>query len=264
MDTRLLNPFKQALHSGRLQIGLWHSLASHLVVEILADSGFDWILIDTEHAPNELPMVLSELQAMSGGSAHAVVRPPWNDSVIIKRLLDVGAQSLLIPYVETEEEAQRAVRSTRYPPQGFRGFASQARASRYGRIKGYHRAANAEVCLLLQVETKRGLENLERIARVEGVDGVFIGPGDLSAALGYLGEPNHPEVVKTIDDAIRRIKAAGVAPGILSGDAELAQHYIELGCLFAAVGSDIGLLANGAERLAAKFRGKNSGRRASG
>ena len=257
---RLVNPFKQALKSGRLQIGLWHSLSSHLAVEILADSGFDWILIDTEHAPNEVPMVLAQLQAMSGATAHAVVRPAWNDQVIIKRLLDVGAQSLLIPYVETEEEAKRAVQSTRYPPEGFRGFASQARASRYGRIKGYHAAANAEICLLLQVETKRGLENLERIARVEGVDGVFVGPGDLSAALGYLGEPNHPEVVKTIDKAIRRIKDAGSVPGILSGDAQLAQHYIEQGCLFAAVGSDIGLLANGAEQLAAKFRSQNPGR----
>jgi 4-hydroxy-2-oxoheptanedioate aldolase len=257
---RLTNPFKQALKSGRLQIGLWHSLSSHLVVEILADSGFDWILIDTEHAPNELPMVLTQLQAMSGGSAHAVVRPAWNDSVIIKRLLDIGAQSLLIPYIETEEEAKRAVMATRYPPQGFRGFASQARASRYGRIKGYHGAANAEICVLLQVETRRGLENLERIAQVEGVDGVFVGPGDLSAALGYLGEPNHPEVVKTIDKTIRRIKDAGGVPGILTGDVQLAQHYIEEGCLFAAVGSDIGLLASGAEQLVAKFRSRNPGR----
>jgi 4-hydroxy-2-oxoheptanedioate aldolase len=256
----LLNPFKQALKARRLQIGLWHSLSSHLVVEILADSGFDWILVDTEHAPNELPMVLTQLQAMSGGTAHPVVRPAWNDSVIIKRLLDIGAQSLLIPYVETEEEAKRAVMATRYPPEGFRGYASQARASRYGRIKGYHAAANAQICLLLQVETKRGLENLERIAGVEGVDGIFVGPGDLSAALGHLGEPNHPEVVKTIDEAIRRIKAAGSVPGILTGDAELAQHYIELGCLFAAVGSDIGLLANGAQRLAAGFRSRNPGR----
>jgi len=256
----LLNPFKQALKSGRLQIGLWHSLASHLVVEIIADSGFDWILLDTEHAPNELPMVLTQLQAINGSAAHAVVRPAWNDPVIVKRLLDVGAQSLLLPYVETQEEAERAVQSTRYPPQGIRGFASQARASRYGRIKGYHKAANAEMCLLLQVETKRGLENLEHIAGVDGVDGVFIGPGDLSAALGYLGQPTHPEVVKTIDDAILRIKAAGVAPGILTGDPDLAQHYIELGCLFAAVGSDIGLLANGAERLATKFRSQNPGR----
>ena len=257
---RLHNPFKQALKSGRLQIGLWHSLSSHIVVEVLADSGFDWIALDTEHAPNELPMVLAELQAMTGGTAHAVVRPAWNDPVLIKRLLDVGAQSLLIPYVETEEEARRAVMSVRYPPEGFRGFAGQARASRYGRIKGYHAAANAEICLLVQVETKRGLENLDQIAKVEGVDGVFVGPGDLSAALGYLGQPDHPEVVKVIDDTIQRIKDAGSAPGILSGDPELAQHYIDRGCLFAAVGSDVGLLARGADQLAAKFRSQNPGR----
>jgi len=257
---RLHNPFKQALKSGRLQIGIWHSLSSHLVAEILADAGFDWILIDTEHAPNELPMVLAELQAVSGGTAHAVVRPAWNDPVIIKRLLDIGAQSLLIPYVETEEEAKRAVMATRYPPEGFRGYAGQARASRYGRIKGYHAAANAEICLLVQVETRRGLENLEAIARVEGVDGVFVGPGDLSAALGFLGQPNHPEIVKIIEGMIGRIKKAGCAPGILTSDAELAQRYIELGCLFAAVGSDIGLVARGADQLAAKFKGQNAGR----
>ena len=257
---RLHNPFKQALKSGRLQIGLWHSLSSHLAVEILADAGFDWILLDTEHAPNELPMVHTQLLAACGGTAHAVVRPAWNDPVIIKRLLDIGAQSLLIPYVETEEEARRAVMSVRYPPEGFRGVAALTRASRFGRIKGYAEAASHEICLLLQVETKRGLENLERIARVEGVDGVFVGPGDLAAALGYLGQPNHPEVVKIIDDMIKRIKDAGSAPGILSGDAELAQHYIELGCLFAAVGSDTAILARGADQLAAKFRGQNPGR----
>jgi 4-hydroxy-2-oxoheptanedioate aldolase len=257
---RLHNPFKQALKSGRLQIGLWHSLSSHLAVEILADAGFDWILLDTEHAPNELPMVHTQLLAAGGGTAHAVVRPAWNDPVIIKRLLDIGAQSLLIPYVETEEEARRAVMSIRYPPEGFRGVAALTRASRFGRIKGYAEAASQQICLLLQVETKRGLENLERIARVEGVDGVFVGPGDLSAALGYLGQPNHPEVVKMIDDMILRIKNAGSVPGILCGDAELAQHYIELGCLFAAVGSDTALLAKGADQLAAKFRSQNPGR----
>ena len=185
---------------------------------------------------------------------------PWNDPVIIKRVMDAGAQSVLIPYVETEEEARRAVMSVRYPPEGFRGFAGQARASRYGRIKGYHAAANAEICLLLQVETKLGLDNLEAIASVEGVNGVFVGPGDLSAALGYLGQQNNPEIVKTIDDMIARIKKADCAPGILTGDAELAQHYIDRGCLFAAVGSDIGLLARGADQLAAKFRGQNPDR----
>jgi 4-hydroxy-2-oxoheptanedioate aldolase len=256
----LLNPFKRALLAGKLQIGLWQSLASHVTVEILSDAGFDWLLLDTEHAPNELPMVHSQLQAAATGTAHPVVRPAWNDQVIIKRLLDVGTQSLLIPYIETEEEARRAVASTRYPPQGVRGFASQSRASRFARIKEYYARASEEICVLLQVETKLGLENLEKIAGVEGVDGVFVGPGDLSAALGYLGQPGHPEVVKVIDDAVRRIKACGKAPGILTGDVKLAQHFIEIGCLFTAVGSDLGVLVNGAEQLASMFKSQNPGR----
>jgi len=256
----LLNPFKRALLAGKLQVGLWQSLASHVTVEILSDAGFDWLLLDTEHAPNELPMVHSQLQAAATGTAHPVVRPAWNDQVIIKRLLDVGTQSLLIPYIETEEEARRAVASTRYPPQGIRGFASQSRASRFARIKEYYARASEEICVLLQVETKLGLENLEKIAGVEGVDGVFVGPGDLSAALGYLGQPGHPEVVKVIDDAVRRIKACGKARGILTGDVKLAQHFIEIGCLFTAVGSDLGVLVNGAEQLASMFKSQNPGR----
>ena len=153
----LVNPFKRALKAGKLQIGLWQSLSSHVTVEILADAGFDWLLLDTEHAPNELPMVHSQLQAAGAGTAHPVVRPAWNDQVIIKRLLDIGAQSLLIPYIETEEEAKRAVASTRYPPHGLRGFASQSRASRFGRIKDYYVRAGEEICVLLQVETRLGL-----------------------------------------------------------------------------------------------------------
>jgi 4-hydroxy-2-oxoheptanedioate aldolase len=249
----LHNPFKHALKSGKLQLGLWHSLASPIVAEILGDAGFDWILLDTEHAPNELPMVLSELQAMGGGKSHPVVRPAWNDAVIIKRLLDIGAQSLLIPYVETEEEARRAVMSVRYPPEGFRGFAGQARASRYGRIKGYHAAANAEICLLLQVETKRGLDNLEAIASVDGVDGVFIGPADLAASLGFIGEPGHPEVKAAVLDAIVRIGACGKPAGILTPDPAFAKQCLAAGAVFVAVGIDAGLLARGADALLQQF-----------
>ncbi len=249
-----LNPFKRGLKAGQLQIGLWHSLASHLTVEVLAGSGFDWLLLDTEHAPNELPMVHSQLQAATGGTAHPVVRPAWNDQVLLKRLLDIGTQSFLIPYIETEEEAERAVAGTRYPPLGVRGFASQSRASRFGRVRDYYARAHDEICVLLQIETRLGLENLERIAGVDGVDGIFVGPGDLSAALGYLGQPGHPEMVKIIDDAIKRIKACGKAPGILTGTPDLARHYIEQGCLFIAVGSDVGLLVSGSEQLVARFR----------
>ena len=248
------NSFKRAIKAGQLQIGLWSSLSSHLTVEVLAGSGFDWLLLDTEHAPNELPMVYSQLQAAAGGTAHPVVRPPWNDTIVIKRLLDSGVQTFLIPYVQTEEEARQAVAATRYPPRGVRGFASASRASRFGRIKDYHTRAEEELCVLVQIETRLGLENLESIASVEGVDGVFIGPGDLSAELGYLGNPGHPDVQAAIEDAIRRIMACGKAPGILTGDEMLARRYIELGCLFTAVGSDVGILARATEQLAARFK----------
>jgi len=249
-----VNAFKAALKAGRQQIGLWSSLSSHLTVEVLAGAGFDWLLLDTEHAPNTMPMVLQQVQAARGGTAHPVVRPVWNDPVIIKGYLDAGVQSFLIPYVQDAAEAQQAVAATRYPPRGMRGFASASRASGYGRIKGYHQACEAEICVLVQVETRHALANLEAIAGTEGVDGVFIGPGDLSADMGFLGQPSHPEVVATIDDAIRRIKACGVAPGILTGDEALARHFINEGCLFTAVGADVSILVRETERLAVRFK----------
>jgi 4-hydroxy-2-oxoheptanedioate aldolase len=248
------NPFKRAIKAGRQQIGLWSSLSSHITVEVLAGSGFDWLLLDCEHAPNELPMVHSQLQAAAGGTAHPIVRPPWNDMVMIKRFLDIGTQTLLIPYVQTEEEAENAVAYTRYPPKGVRGYASASRASRFGRVKDYFARYEEELCVLVQVETRRGLDNLEAIANVDGVDGVFIGPGDLSAGLGHLNDAAHPEVQDAIADAIRRIRACGKAPGILTPDERQARRYIELGTLFTAVGADLGILARGSEALAAKFR----------
>jgi len=248
------NPFKHAIKSGRQQIGLWSSLSSNLTVEILAGSGYDWLLLDTEHSPNELPMVHSQLQAATGGTAHPIVRPPWNDTVMIKRFLDIGKQTLLIPYVQTEEEAQKAVAATRYPPKGVRGFASASRASRFGRVKDYFKRYEEELCVLVQVETRLSLDNLEAIAKVEGVDGVFIGPGDLSAGLGHLNDAAHPEVQSAIADAIKRIKACGKAAGILTPDEKQARRYIELGTVFTAVGSDLGLLARGSEALLARFK----------
>ncbi|MFM2074393.1 MAG: hypothetical protein RJB34_698 [Pseudomonadota bacterium] len=248
------NTFKRAILSGQPQIGLWSHLCSALSTEILADAGFDWLLLDMEHSPNELPDVLAQLQAMKGGTASAIVRPPWNDMVTFKRLLDIGVQTLLVPYVQTEAEARQAVAFTRYPPQGVRGYAGAPRASGYGRVKDYaHRCAD-ELCVLVQVETVQGLNNLEAIANVQGVDGVFIGPGDLSAALGHLGNPKHPEVLAKIDDAIERIRACGKAPGILTGDTSLAQHHLDRGCLFVAVGADQNLLRDSAQALAQRFR----------
>ena len=249
-----LNPFKRAIKAGRVQIGLWSCLASNISIEALAGAGFDWLLIDGEHSPNELPVVLSQLQALVGGTAHPVVRPPWNDAVRIKGLLDVGVQTFLIPYVQTAEEARQAVAATRYPPRGVRGFAGATRASRFGRVEHYHTLCEDEMCVLVQVETRAALRNLEAIAAVEGVDGVFIGPGDLSADLGHVGDLGHPDVQTVIEDAIARIAAAGNVPGILIGDEALAHRFIELGCLFTAVGADISILARGAEQLALRFR----------
>ncbi|MGA7779011.1 MAG: HpcH/HpaI aldolase/citrate lyase family protein [Paraburkholderia sp.] len=248
------NRFKRALAAGEQQIGLWSNLASHGAVELLAGAGFDWLLLDMEHAPNELPMVHCQLQAAMGSDTHPVVRPPWNDMVTIKRLLDVGAQTLLIPYVESAEEARNAVAYTRYPPEGVRGYASAARASGFGRITDYPKQCANELCLLVQIESRLGLDNLEKIAAVDGVDGVFVGPGDLSAALGHAGEIKHPDVQAAIENAIQRIVATGKPAGILIGDETLARRYIQLGCTFTAVGSDVGILGRGAEQLAARFK----------
>ena len=249
-----LNSFKRAIKAGQVQIGLWSCLSSNVTVEVLAGAGFDWLLLDCEHSPNELPMVLSQLQAATGGTAHVIVRPPWNDAVRIKGFLDAGVQTFLIPYVQNEEEARQAVAATRYPPRGVRGFAGATRASRFGRVKDYHARCEEEICVLVQVETRTAIDNLEAIARVEGVDGVFIGPGDLSADMGHLANIPHPEVQAAIEDAVRRVKAAGNIPGILLVDETLARRYVELGCLFTAVGSDIGILARGAEQLAQRFK----------
>src|SRR5918993_5358579 len=205
----VLNPFKRAIKAGKLQVGLWSSLSSHVSVEVIAGSGFDWLLLDTEHSPNELPMVHGQLQAMVGGSAHPVIRPPWNDTVVIKRFLDVGVQSFLVPYVQDEAEARAAVAATRYPPKGVRGVATASRASRFGRVKDYFARAEEGLCVIVQLESRKALGNLEAIAAVDGVDGLFIGPSDLSADLGHLGDPGHAEVQHSIEDAIRRIQACG-------------------------------------------------------
>lgn len=248
------NAFKQAIAAGKLQIGLWSSLCSNIVADIIGDSGFDWILLDTEHSPNEIPDLVEQLQAVRGGTATPIIRPAWNDAVLAKRALDIGAQTLLFPYVQNVEEAKRAVASTRYPPQGIRGVSVAARASRYGRTPGYLGKANAEICVLVQVETREAMKELEAIAGVDGVDGVFIGPSDLAASLGHLGNPAHPDVQEAIHDAVKRLKKVGKPAGILTGNEEEIRRYIEWGYLFVAVGSDVGLLAKSADTLAKKFK----------
>ena len=249
-----VNEFKRGIKAGKPQIGLWSSLSSHYSVEVIAGSGFDWLLLDTEHSPNDLENVVTQLQAASAYPTTAIVRPAWNDMVLIKRFLDVGVQTLLIPYVQTPEEAAQAVAYTRYPLRGVRGVAGTTRATRFGRVKDYFKRVEEELCVLVQVETRLGLDNLEAIAATDGVDGVFIGPADLSAGLGHLGDMAHPEVKKSIDDAIGRIRKAGKAPGILTAVEAEARHYLEIGCLFVAVGADVGLLARESEKLCAKFK----------
>jgi 4-hydroxy-2-oxoheptanedioate aldolase len=248
------NRFKHALKAGQAQIGLWSSLSSSYTVEVIAGAGFDWLLLDMEHSPNDLESLLGQLQAAAPYPTHPVVRVPWNDMVAIKRVLDVGAQSLLVPYVSTPEEAAAAVSYTRYPPGGVRGVAGTTRATRFGRIQDYARRASEELCLLIQVETRSALDNIEAICAVEGIDGVFIGPADLHASLGYPGETADPKVKPLIDDAIRRIRKAGRAPGILTPSEADARHWLQCGALFVAVGADVGILARGAEALAAKFK----------
>jgi len=248
------NAFKAALAARKLQIGLWSSLCSNIAAEIVSDSGFDWILLDTEHSPNEIPDLVKQLQAIQAGTATPIIRPAWNDAVLAKRALDIGAQTLLFPYVQNPEEAKRAVASTRYPPHGIRGVSVAARASRYGRVPGYLTKANAEICVLVQVETAPALRELEAIAQVGGIDGVFIGPSDLAASLGHLGNPAHAEVQAAIQDAVIRLKAVGKPAGILTGNEEEARRYIDWGYLFVAVGADVGLLARNADALAKNFK----------
>ncbi|HYG85570.1 MAG TPA: HpcH/HpaI aldolase/citrate lyase family protein [Azospirillum sp.] len=250
-----MNSFKRAIRAGRQQIGFWNSMASPTATEILAGSGFDWLLLDAEHAPNDVPGIMAQLQAMMENATHPIVRIPENDPIVIKRYLDIGVQSFLIPMMETVEEAEAAVAATRFPPQGIRGFAGASRASRFGRVKDYHRRAHEEICILVQIETRKGLDNLEAIAAVPGIDGLFIGPGDLSADLGHLGDQGNPEVVRLIEETIARIVATGSRAGILTADETLARRYMAAGCVYTAVGIDTGLLARTTEAIAKKYRG---------
>ena len=255
--TTPLNPFKQALAERRPQIGLWLGLANAYSAELCAGAGFDWLLIDGEHAPNDLRSILGQLQAIAPYGSHPIARIPVGHghigTTLIKQYLDLGVQTLLVPMVDTPEQAADLVRAMRYPPEGIRGMAG-ARASNWGRNPSYVHDANAQVCLLVQAETETSLRHLDAIAATEGVDGVFIGPADLSASMGRVGNPGHPQVQAAIADAIARIVKAGKAAGILTTDEALAHHYLELGATFVAVGLDTNLLVQTTSALAARFK----------
>ena len=247
------NAFKQAITQGRRQIGFWLSLGSAAVAEVVAGAGYDWVMVDTEHGPNDLQSVIDQLRVLEGATT-PVVRPAWNDPVLIKRLLDAGAPALLVPFVRNAEEAVRAVASTRYPPRGIRGVATSQRASRWGQRSDYVRRYEEELCVIVQLETGASLGEIEKIAAVPGVDALFVGPSDLAADLGHLAETGHPEVQAAIADAIARGRRAGKPMGIFApGEAE-ARSYLELGVTFVAVGTDAGVVRRGAEGLAAAFR----------
>lgn len=251
-----VNTFKQRLLAGDAQVGLWLGLADPYCAELAANAGFDWLLIDGEHAPNDLRSLLGQLQAVAPYPAQPIIRPPIGDPVLIKQLLDIGVQTLLVPMVDSAAQAAELVRAMRYPPFGIRGVGSAlARASRWNSIPGYLDKADEQMCLLVQIENLDGLANLDAIAAVEGVDGVFIGPADLSAAMGHRGNPGHPEVQAAIEDAITRVRRAGKAVGILSADEALARRYLELGCSFVAVGVDTSLLMKALQGLAGRFKG---------
>jgi 4-hydroxy-2-oxoheptanedioate aldolase len=250
-----INTFKLRLQSGEAQIGLWLGLADAYCAELAANAGFDWLLIDGEHAPNDLRGMLGQLQAVEPYPSHPVIRPVIGDTALIKQVLDIGVQTLLVPMVESADQARELVRAIHYPPRGIRGVGSAlARASRWNSIPGYLDKADEQMCLLVQIENREGLANLDAIASVDGVDGVFIGPADLSASMGYRGNPGHPEVQAAIEDAIYRIQKAGKAAGILSADQKLAKRYIELGSAFVAVGVDTTVLMRGLQTLAATFK----------
>ncbi len=249
-----INSFKRGLAEGRQQIGLWNTIPGSLVAEALGLTGFDWVLLDTEHSPSDPLTVLPQLQALAACPVATIVRPATNDPVLIKRFLDIGVQTLLIPYVQNVAEAEAAVEAMRYPPVGIRGVAGTTRASRFGKVAGYHARASEELCLLVQVETGSALKEIEAIAAVDGVDGIFIGPSDLAASLGHPGSPGHPEVVAAVEDAIARIVKAGKPAGILTLDTAFAHRCVELGTTFTAVGVDLSLLMRSAEALATDFR----------
>ena len=252
------NPFKQALREQRPQIGLWLGLANSYSAEICASAGFDWLLIDGEHAPNDIRSILQQLQTIAGyPNTHAVARVPVGHgdvgTALIKQYLDIGAQTLLVPMVDTAQQAAELVRAVRYAPAGLRGMAG-ARASGWGRYPRYAHEANDQVCLLVQIETKAGLDNLDAICATDGIDGIFIGPADLSASLGHVGDPGHADVQAAIGDVITRVVNAGKGVGILSTDETLTRRYLGLGATFVAVGLDTNLLMRGTTELAARYK----------
>ncbi len=251
------NTFRRDLRAGKTLIGCWASLASNITTEILGYAGFDWILIDGEHAPNDYTTFITQLQALKDSPSAPIVRPQWLDPVVIKRLLDIGFYNFLIPFIETPEQATRAVAATRYPPQGFRGVGTNHRGNKFATIPDYFERINDEICVTVQIESKQGVENAAAIAAVDGVDALFIGPSDLSAAYGVMLKPSRPEVQAAIQQILDGAKKHGKACGILAPVEADARKYLEMGMTFVAVGGDTGLFKSATLNLAQKFQTKD-------
>lgn len=243
-----VNAFRKGLRERRRMIGVWAMSGSPVAAEALGCAGYDFIVLDMEHGPNDVPRTLALLQAVAGTPAAPVVRLPWNDAVVVKQVLDIGAQTVMFPFVQTAEEARRAIAATRYPPDGVRGVAGMSRATRFGGVAGYVTRAAAELCVIVQVETAEAVGRLAEIAAVPGVDCIFVGPSDLSASLGHIGQPGHPAVREALAAAARDCRQAGAPCGILASDAGVAADYLGYGYDWVAVSSDLGLMMAAARR----------------
>ncbi len=248
------NTFRADLIAKKRLIGCWCSLANPISTEVLGVAGFDWLLLDAEHSPNDVISLIPQLMALKDSVSAPVVRPPWNEPVIIKRLLDAGFYNFLIPFVESAEQARAAVAATRYPPQGIRGISVSQRNNRYGTVPNYFATINQNISVIVQIENRAGVDAVDEIAQVDGVDGILVGPGDLSAALGHLGNPGHPDVQKVIKHLFERIAANGKAGGTLAPAEADARRYMEWGATFVAVGSDLGVFRGATQALRDKFK----------
>lgn len=247
------NSFRADLRAGKRLIGCWCSLANPISTEVLGVAGFDWLLLDGEHAPNDVTTLVPQLMALKDSASAPVVRPSWNDTVEIKRLLDSGFCNFLIPFVQTADEALRAVAATRYPPQGVRGVSVAQRGNRYGTVAGYFEGINEQICVMVQIESLKGVDAAGAIAAVDGVDGIFIGPSDLAAGLGQFGQPNHPDVQAAMARVFSAAQAAGKAVGILAPVEADARRYMAMGATFVAVGSDLGVFRAGTQALRDRY-----------
>jgi 2-dehydro-3-deoxyglucarate aldolase len=252
--TAFPNQFRRDLINGKPLIGCWCSLASPITTEILGLAGFDWLLLDGEHAPNDVLSFIPQLMALKDSRSAPVVRPPWNDTVMIKRLLDAGFYNFLVPFIESADDARRAVAATRYPPAGVRGVSVAQRGNRYGTVADFLKVINDNIAVMVQIESRAGMQAIDAICDVDGVDGIFIGPSDLAAALGHLGNPSHPEVQQAMQQVSARAKAHGKPIGILAPVESDARRYLEMGASFVAVGSDLGAFRAATQALRDKYR----------